>query len=104
MVSFYANLNWRKGRMKAETKLFIQLLGIIILLAIFLSIAIFKFSDIDNEQKNEACREIGYKKYMSDGYDNYCLISDNVGIKVIMFQKIVDVGKGYNAVEIRGVN
>ncbi len=88
--------------MKEETKSALLLFGIIALIIISLSIAIFKFSEIDREQKNEACKEIGYEKYMADGYDDYCLISDNVGIKVIMFQR--NIGKGYDAVEIREVN
>ena len=73
--------------MKEETKSLLLIAGIIFIIAILLFVALFKFEKIDREQKNDACQEIGYKEHMANGKDDYCLIMDNVGIKVIMFQR-----------------
>ncbi len=83
--------------MNKDTKTALKFLGIFLIMIILFIVALSISSKIDKEQKNNACIEIGYKEYIRVGLFDYCLITDNAGIKVIMFQR----EEGYDAIKIK---
>ncbi len=71
--------------MKDSTRSTLIFFVIIVIVFITLFISVNKLSKIEQERKDNACKEIGYEEYFRSGNSDYCLISDNLGIKIIMF-------------------